>query len=158
MNKTKRNTITALLLLSSFPLISLSIDRLKDNPERYKGDIVRLSGEVIFKAGIPFTDLQVYVLEDKSGSILVFSAFPKEREEKIRIKAEVIAYVGEDNERDREEAINSITDYLEEKEILERDNARKVADVSLKFINSMADAATGVWFVIEQEKTGLFNL
>jgi len=156
MNKNKRNALAVVFLLLSFPLLSVSIDRLKDNPERYKGDIVRLSGEVIFKAGIPFTNLQVYILEDKSGSVLVFSAFPKEREEKIRIKAEVVAYIGEDSERDREEAISSITDYLEEKEILERDNARKVADVSLKFLNSMADAATGVWFVIEQEKTGLF--
>lgn len=154
-----KNIVLMIVFISLIvPLNSMSIDRLKDNPDRYKGDIVRLAGKVTFKAGIPFTDLQVYILEDKSGSVLVFSAFPKERDERIRIKAEVIAYVGDQNEGDREELIDRISDYLVDKEILERKNARKVSEISLKFINGMADVATGVWFVIEQEKTGILNL
>ncbi|MBB6478742.1 hypothetical protein [Spirochaeta isovalerica] len=147
-----------LLFVITTPLAALSIDRLKSNPERYKGDTVRLSGEVTFVAGIPFTDLQVYILEDNSGSLLVFTAFPKELDERTRIKAEVIAYIGDNKERDREDAINRISDYLVEKEILERKAARKVSEISLKFLNTVADAATGVWFVIEQEKTGFLNL
>ncbi|RQW05947.1 MAG: hypothetical protein EH225_04170 [Calditrichaeota bacterium] len=158
MNIYKRTIFLALLIIFSLPVTALSIDKLKSNPERYQGDIVRLSGEVTFKAGIPFTDLLVYILEDNSGSVLVFSAFPKEREEKIRIKAEVIAYVGDETERDREEAIDRISNYLVDKDILEPDGARKVSEISLKFINTMAEAASGVWFVIEQEKTGFLNL
>lgn len=149
---------SALLLILISPLTAVSIEKLKGNPQRYNGDIVRIRGNVTFKASIPFTELLVYTLEDKTGSILVFSAFPKERDEKISIKAEVVAYLGEENEDQREDVIESISDYLVEKEILERDSARKVSEVSLRFINSMADAVTGIWFVIEQERSGLFNL
>lgn len=158
IDKMRRFIPFLLIFFLAAPLSALNIDKLKDNPDRYNGDIVRLRGEVTFKAAIPFTDLLVYILEDDTGSILVFSAFPKEREERIRIKAEVVAYVGEENEDDREDVIDRISDYLVDKEILERDNARKVSEVSLKFINTMADAATGVWFVIEQEKSGFLNL
>lgn len=155
---TRKIFIMVLLLTLSASLSALSIDKLKDNPDRYNGDIVRLRGDVIFKAGIPFTDLLVYILEDRTGSVLVFSAFPKERDERISIKAEVVAYVGDENEEEREDVIERISDYLVEKEILERDGARKVSEISLKFINTMADVATGVWFVIEQEKTSFLNL
>lgn len=154
----KKILLFCLVFALAIPISALSIDRLKNNPDRYKGDTVRLAGEATFVAGIPFTDLQVYILEDNSGSILVFSAFPKEIDEKARIKAEVIAYIGDDKEKDREEAIDSITDYLVEKEILERNGARKVSEISLKFLNTVAEAATGVWFVIEQEKTGFLSL
>lgn len=157
-----KNRIYTLTLLGVFifisPLSALTIDKLKSNPDKYNGDIVRLRGEVTFKAGIPFTDLLVYILEDRTGSILVFSAFPKERDEKISIKAEAIAFIGEEKEGERENAINRISEYLVEKEILEPEHARKASEVSLRFINSLANAATGTWFVIEQEKSGFLNL
>ena len=145
-------------MIFSTQLFAISIDRLKDNSQRYNGDIVRLRGYVTFRAGIPFTDLLVYTLEDKTGSILVFSVYPKERDERVSIKAEVVSYDGEENEAQRLEVINKITDYLVDKEIMERSNARKVSEVSLKIINSAANAITGTWFVIEQEKSGFINL
>lgn len=159
MKKYMKKILIALLLTGiTVSLPALSIDKLKDDPERYQGDTVRLRGDVTFRAGIPFTDLLVYVLDDGSGSVLVFSAFDKQKGERASIRAEVIAYVGEENEKGRQEIIGKISDYLVEKDILDRDKAVKVSEISLKFINTIADAATGVWFVIEQEKSGLFNL
>jgi hypothetical protein len=158
IRKRKNGLYILMLIILISPLAALSIGKIKADPQIYNGDIVRLRGEITFKTGIPFTDLLVYILEDKTGSIMVFSAFPKEREDRVSIKAEVVAYIGDENEDRREETIGRIGDYLVEKEILEKSRARRVAEVSLRFINSMADAVTGTWFVIEQEKSGFLNL
>jgi len=154
----KKGLFFIMLIAVISPVTAISIGKIKADPSKYNGDIVRLRGNVSFKAGIPFTDLQVYILEDRSGSIMVFSAYPKERDERVSIKAEVVAYVGDENEESREETIASIERYLVEKEILDRNHAGKAAEISLKFINTMADAVTGTWFVIEQEKSGFLNL
>ena len=154
----KKYLFIVLLIIIISPVSAVTINRIKDNPARYNGKTVRLRGQVVFKAGIPFTDLLVYKLEDRTGSILVFSAFPKDRDERISIKAEVIAYIGEDNEEQREQTIERISDYLVEKEILEREQAGKVSEISLRFIRTIANAATGTWFVIEQERSGFFIL
>lgn len=147
-----------LVLFTGASLSALSINKLKSNPDRYCGDNVRLRGDVTFKASIPLTGMLVYILDDGSGSVLVFSAFPKEKGDRVSIRADVVAYVGEENKKGREKVIERISDYLVDKDILDRNKAEKVSDLSLKFINSVADAATGVWFVIEQEKTTWFNL
>jgi len=155
----KKNFLIAVLLLFAVQSMSaLTIEKLKEDPEKYNGSIVRLRGYVQFKASIPLTELLIYILEDKTGSILVFSAFPKEKDDRVSIRAEVIAYIGDENEDQREETIDKMSDYLTEKEILTGDSARRVAQVSLKLLNSIADAVTGTWFVIEQEKRGIFNL
>lgn len=158
MRKSQKSLIILLLIIISSPMAALSIEKLKANPTKYNGDIVRLRGDVGFKAAIPFTDLLVYILEDRTGSILVFSAYPKDRGERVSIRAEVVAYIGEEQEVQREEIIERVSQYLVDKEILERDKAEKVSEASLRFINTIANAATGAWFVIEQEKWSFLNL
>ncbi len=154
----KFGIILCALFFLAAPLSAISIDKVKSNPQRYNGDSVRLRGEVTLSVTIPFTDLSVYILEDNSGSILVFSAYRKEKNERISIRAEVVAYVGSENESNREETIDRMTDYLVEKDILQRNSARIASAATLNIINSLADAATGTWFVIELEKSGFLSL
>ncbi len=156
--KTGKWIIFFMILNLSFSLSAISIEKLKSNPQRYNGEVVRLRGVVFHKIGIPFTELSVYVLKDRTESIVVFSTFTKEKDDRISIDAEVVAFVGEENENQRERMVSRMEDYLVSQELLEQDKASRVAEISLGIINTITDAATGTWFVIEKEKKGFLNL
>ncbi len=157
-NRTLKLGMMLIILSLSSSLSAITIERLKSNPDRYDGNIVRLRGEVSHIVEIPLTELCVYILKDRTDSIVVFSAFTKEKDERVSIKAEVVAYIGDENEREREKSIDKMEKYLVDKEILKKNAARRVSEISLKIINTITDAATGTWFIIEQEKTGLFDI
>jgi hypothetical protein len=129
---------------------STSVSALRGDPARYVGRTLSISGEVGRVIPIPFTEYSVYMLEDRSGSIPVFSNRERESGSRVMIRAEVVGYADTGDEREAERAAKSVREFLVKHELAGEESARRIADGIIGTVSRLQTALEGTYFLIEQ--------
>lgn len=129
---------------------STSVSALRGDPARYVGRTLTISGQVGRVIPIPFTEYSVYTLEDRGGSIPVFSSRQRENGARVVIRAEVVGYADTGDEREAERAARSVREFLVENELAGEESAQRIADGIIGTMSRLQGALEGTYFLIEQ--------
>lgn len=136
----------ALLFLTG---CTTSVDALKTNPRKYAGQTVRVRGNVDSSFTIPFTDYTVFILNDTTGRIAVFTLKDKVKNTTTAFEAYIVAIDGEEAGDSASEGVVALENYLLEKGVMEEGD--ETIEIIVKAINKIAGAFEGTYFLIEKD-------
>jgi len=146
-----KGMLFSLVVFILWSCATLTIASVKENPQRYAGEMVSLSGRAVSPVKVPLTPLSVYMLKDDSGQIPVISKGEKKDNQRVSGSFKVIAFVGEDTAQAGTQAVKDLTAYLEENQLLEGKLVELAAKGAVKVIQTLSASATGTYFLVEKE-------
>jgi hypothetical protein len=148
------NIRSALIILAaSFLVLSscaTNISSLREDPDSFVGETLVLRGEVKRQISLPGVNFAVFVLSDESGRIPVVTRAPRERGDRVRIRAEIIGLPEERTEQSLERSVRRLIDFLVSNDIVSRNNAARVARTLAGSARELAQNVGGSYFAIER--------
>lgn len=151
----KRFTLYVLVMagvLTFFSCVTATpISRIAENPQAYSGKNVLIDGEVLQVINIPLVDSSLFLFGDDQWSVPVVSSIPHEKGESYRLSGRVMAFPENDSKEASKEAVQTIADFLVEREIVDAKKAEKAGDTVLKGLYRLSEGLGQVFFIIEGE-------
>lgn len=144
----KKLVIIGVVVLLASCLTTKIVD-LKENPTKYAGSVVKVTGVVTKVINIPLTEYLIYELTDETGDIIVFTSNEKRKGESIRIDAKVVAYSSGDDKNSSIEIVNALKDFMISKNLASEEKATKLSKSISKVVIAALDRLELTYFLIE---------
>ncbi len=125
------------LLFATAPVSATSIKDIAGSPREYVGDELRLRGEVISAHKVPLIDTWLLAVYDGTATIIVITGEQRETGDRFRARVKILGIATDGAEEASEEIARSIADFLVDRQITERNRARRGADSVVTFLRTV---------------------
>ncbi|MBN2443922.1 MAG: hypothetical protein JXJ04_21345 [Spirochaetales bacterium] len=149
MHKLIPLSICFIFVIMTLSSCVMNIAAIQDNPQKYSGKKISLSGEIESVINIPFTDLYVFVFKDSTGSAVVFSEKKHEKGDSLILYGTVTAFSGEELKGGSKKAAAKLKSFLIEHDFVEKEIAQGVAEIIINTAQGIAGGLEKIFFIIE---------
>ena len=122
---------------------------IHEDPQKYAGKTVILTGKMTKRIPIPFTDLAVFVFEDGRGSALVLSGKEHVLDETVVLKGKVAVFPQKGANREMEDLVSQVKDFLIENGWAKEKNAENAAGAVVKVFAAVIKGLGKAFIILE---------
>lgn len=134
-------TVTLVVLLfSSWSIGTVLIERITENPRRYVGSTVRISGTITNVRTVPFTEIRVLTVSDGSGRILVLATGDYRTESRFRSRVVIRGVQTGTAEHFAIDSVDRLAEFLVERGLVEPRNAEGFAHRTNNLLTTLMSA------------------
>ena len=127
-----------------------SIQAIREDPQRFHGRTVTISGKVDRAISVPLTDYSVQTVSDSSGSVVVVTATRRDRGQDLRLRGRIVAFPEAGTVDKADSATGAIADFLVERGAVSREGAQKSAERVIAIIAKIAEGLGSLFVVVEE--------
>ncbi len=155
-SKSRIKFLHSKLLLLAFVVIitaiacTTSLETIKNRPDHYVGQVVRIQGSLTHKLPIPFTDIGVYILDDTTASMVIIAPTEYNSGQTIHTQAQVIGISEDDAVKTAQKSVGQIADALVSREVVDSANAMKVARVVVTAVSKISGPISGSYLLLDR--------
>jgi hypothetical protein len=151
----RRTALMMIILLwcgttASALIFGTEIETIRANPRRYVGETVRIVAEVTETRGVPFTELSLQKVYDRTGTLLILTSHDRTVGDRFRGRVKIYGVATEGAEEVSEQAVTGIADFLVDKDLVQRGDARRAARRVLRFLDQVLNAMDVSLFGVEE--------
>jgi hypothetical protein len=140
-----------LILLGGTPAVAVTVQSIHEHPRDYVGREVRIRGRVEGIVNVPLIDVKILAVTDRTGTIHVLTDREHELDSLFWRKIRVIGLNTAGAEDATATAVDSLTEFLLEKQIVEGHRAEQTAERIIQFIRRTAPNLDASLFALDFE-------
>ncbi|MBN2534456.1 MAG: hypothetical protein JXB88_16345 [Spirochaetales bacterium] len=128
----------------------MTIAQIREDPRKYSGKKVTLSGKIDIAIPIPFTKLYVYTLTDSTGTAVIFSDDKHSAGDSMQISGTVITFPEDEVKDESKKSVTWLKEFLIENDLVKKEIAQGVAEVIINTFKGIAGGLGKIFFIKEQ--------
>ena len=132
-----------------FLMACTSTKDIHQNPQKYAGKTVVLSGEITQRFPIPLSELRIYLFADDHGQVLVLSSKEHKVGDGLILKGRLAVLPEKRIASEMEDLIEEISDFIVENGWASKEGARNIAGGTVKVLTSVIRGLGKVFMVLE---------